>query len=200
MFQHDADEVYLWLECLSPIPRKTGTEAPDGAPLGDEGVAIVAFLDDCALRCSKTPYKYLEELCLLGRVADVQSNPVAERSQVYPSPLIMTVIEQLSAKVAGKLLAPSDALAIVSYVRKLVFKLAGKVQDLSFLFRITEQLERIFPEDVFSQHPTVSKATRREVSILKTSLQGITRPIVDHSDLPWNAASIVSDFEEMQPT
>lgn len=137
---------------------------------------------------------------MLGRVADVQSNPVAERSQVYPSPLIMTVIEQLSAKVAGKLLAPSDAFAIVSYVRKLVFKLAGKVQDLSFLFRITEQLERIFPEDVFSQHPTVSKATRREVSILKTSLQGITRPIVDHSDLPWNAASIVSDFEEMQPT
>lgn len=179
LFQHDADEVYLWLECLSPVLREIGALAPDGTPLSDEGVAIVTFLDDCALRCTKTPYKYLEELCSLGRLADVQSNPVAERSMIYPSPLIMTVVEQLSAKVAGNLLSPSDALAVASYIRKLLFSLAGKVQDLPFLFRITQQIGEIFPEGSFSQHPVVSKSIRREISILKDSLLGITTPSFD---------------------
>jgi nucleolar pre-ribosomal-associated protein 1 len=181
LFQHDSDEVCLWLESLSVVQRNENTEAPDGARLGDEGIAITKFLDDCALRCAKTPYKYLEDLCSVVRatdvVTDIQSNPVAERPEAYPSPLLMTVMEQLSAKVSGKLLSASETLAVASYIRKLVFRLAGKVQDLQFLRNIVEKYDFVLPDDIFlPEYPSMNKGIRREVSILKAVMKNILYP------------------------
>jgi nucleolar pre-ribosomal-associated protein 1 len=46
-----------------------------------------------------------------------------------PSPLLMNV-EQFAAKLARKLLTPSD---FTGFVRRLAFKLAGKQKDLAIL-------------------------------------------------------------------
>jgi nucleolar pre-ribosomal-associated protein 1 len=40
------------------------------------------------------------------------------------SPLVMPVLEQSTVKLVGKLLTPSDALAIAGFVRRLVFNFA----------------------------------------------------------------------------
>ncbi|KAF9233345.1 ribosome 60S biogenesis N-terminal-domain-containing protein [Melanogaster broomeanus] len=64
LFQEDPSEAELWLAALPSgcVRRGQGTETPDGAALTDEVDAIVAFLDDCAQRCLKTPYRYMEAM------------------------------------------------------------------------------------------------------------------------------------------
>ena len=65
-----------------------------------------------------------------GSLASITSS--ISNTDTYPSPLIMTVLEQLDAKIKADLLAPSDVLAISSFVRKLVFQLMGRAQSLNF--------------------------------------------------------------------
>jgi len=86
----------------------------------------------------------------------------------------MTVVEQLNAKVGGKLLSPSDILSLASFVRKLVVNLGAKVLDLTLLQSITQRVDEILSEDrLFLKYPVLSTAIRREVRILKASLSGL---------------------------
>lgn len=159
LFQEDPDEVNLWLDSLPTTRRGTGTEAPDGAALTDESDSVATFLDDCAQRCMKTPYRYLEALQELL--------PIENSAVDAPSPLLMTVLEQFSTKLAGKLLTPSDALAISGFVRRLIFKLASKQRDLTFLRIFSGKVDyAAMPENLFSQYPSVTAAIRREISIM----------------------------------
>ncbi|TFY75050.1 hypothetical protein EWM64_g8961, partial [Hericium alpestre] len=127
--------------------------------------AVLAFLDDCIQRCMKTPYRYLEDLHAL--VA-----PVDDAAQLYPSPLIMTVAEQLAAKVAGRLLTPSDLLAVVTFVRHLLGKMAGKVLDWHFLIAYADKIVAAVPRDkLFEEYPTMTGAILREIAVMDTSLK-----------------------------
>ncbi|KAG0699762.1 hypothetical protein DFH29DRAFT_990668 [Suillus ampliporus] len=159
LFQEDPDEVDLWLDSLPTTCRGASSEAPDGAALTDESDSIATFLDDCAQRCIKTPYRYLEALRDLL--------PMENSAVDAPSPLLMTVLERFSAKIAGKLITPSDALAIVGFVRRLMFKLASKQRDLAFLHKFSAKVDDAgMSENLFSQYPSVTAAIRREVSIM----------------------------------
>ncbi|KAG1740308.1 ribosome 60S biogenesis N-terminal-domain-containing protein [Suillus lakei] len=159
LFQEDPDEVDLWLDSLPTTCRGAGCEAPDGAALTDESDGVATFLDDCAQRCLKTPYRYLEALRDLL--------PMENSAVDAPSPLLMTVLEQFAAKLAVKLLTPSDALAITGFVRRLMFKLAGKQRDLTFLRIFSGKVDdAAMPGNLFSQYPCVTVAIRREVSIM----------------------------------
>ncbi|KAG1726163.1 hypothetical protein EDD22DRAFT_932201 [Suillus occidentalis] len=60
------------------------------------------------------------------------------------SPLVIPVLAQFAAKLAGKLLAPSDALAIAGFVRRLA--------------------NAMLPKNLYSQYACVTAAIRREVS------------------------------------
>ncbi|KAG5640903.1 hypothetical protein DXG03_006683 [Asterophora parasitica] len=166
MFQDDPIEPHLWLVSLPTSQRARGTESPDGATLTDEGDSVIAFLDDCVQRCLKTPYRYIEDLHAL---ANTQGIP--DKFDVAPSPLLMTVLEQLEIKVAKKSVSASDVLALASFTRKLVFRLSSKQQDLRFLRAVTDRFDTMLQLDrLFVEHPVMSAAIRREVSLLRACL------------------------------
>ncbi|KAG1766782.1 ribosome 60S biogenesis N-terminal-domain-containing protein, partial [Suillus occidentalis] len=184
LFQEHPDEVDMWLDSLPTTCRGTGCEAPDGAALTDESDGVAAFLDDCAQRCIKTPYRYLEALQDLL--------PMDNSAVDVPSPLLMTVLEQFAAKLAGKLFTPSDALAIAGFVRRLVFKLAGKQRDLIFLRIISEKVDNAaMPEKLYSQYACITAAIRREVSIMHKCFSHLKGA---HRRAEPSASSEVEDF------
>lgn len=177
LFQADGEESGLWLACLpfsvSPsaaVPRRAkGAEAPDGAQLEDEAAAVIAFLDDCIGRGVKTTYRYIEEM--EGLLADDHVVAVADRADAYPSPLLMTVLEQLDAKLTHGLLTPSAVLALATFTRKLVSKLASKLQELRFLRVFVGKVDEVLRQErLFEAYPVISASVRREVGMMKRCL------------------------------
>lgn len=141
----------------------------------DEGESVIALLDECAQRCLKTPYRYLEDAEKMAAEAargsdnELDAVPPAE---TIVSPLLMTVLEQLSAKVASALLTPSDILALASFFRKLVFLLAMTGVDRRFLRAYVQTVDDALEgEGVCPNHPIMRAAIQREVDILIASFQ-----------------------------
>ncbi|KAI0637561.1 ribosome 60S biogenesis N-terminal-domain-containing protein [Trametes polyzona] len=183
LFQHDADEIALWLDALPLTRRVAGAQSPDGAPLTDEGDGVISFLDDCVQRCVKTPYKYVEELQAIYSAAcqvpegQGHVSSIGERPEAFPSPLLATVLEQLGAKLRAKLLSASDALALFTFVRRLLLRTAGKSVDLHIQHACAEKLAGFVDGQVtFSEHPTMAAAIRREVSLLRDQLAQLQDP------------------------
>jgi nucleolar pre-ribosomal-associated protein 1 len=194
MFQEDAEEPSLWLASLPKTRRAIGAKSPDGAPLTDEGDSVLAFLDDCVQRCLKTPYRYVDDMNAMWTPESENvpegSNLPIERCHSYPSPLLMTVLEQVAAKVAARLFSPSDILAITSFIRKLVFRLLTKQQDSKFLRAFTDKLDGGLQLDQLAlSYPVVTAAIRREVSIIRYCL-GDTRDIPFSQPNSANRASL----------
>lgn len=162
-FQHDPDEVDLWLRALPVTKRFPGATAPDGTPLADEGEAVVALLDDCLQRCIKTPYRYLEELQALCAPQDAMAADGARPQDpaLLPSPMLVTVLEQVQAKANGNIFAPSDALAVVSFVRRLALGLASKVAELEIAEAIASRICALILEEEYYGE-SVCKAVARE--------------------------------------
>ena len=172
LFQEDPHESELWLKALPTMPPSYDGEVIDGGPLLDEVEAVIMFLDDCVQRCLKTPYRYLEEVRSLAQTSTLNSASEQIYSfEIYPSFLLMTIVEQLEAKVANRLLSPSQVLGITSFVRKLLFYLSSKQLDLQFLHAVAAKIDTILhPERMFEGISTFSGAFRREVCMLHASL------------------------------
>ena len=147
-------------------------EIIDGGPLSDEVEAVIIILDDCVQRCLKTPYRYLEDVRSLAQTLTLNTESQPNYPfEVYPSSLLMTIVEQLDAKVANKLLIPSQVLGITSFIRKLLFYLTSKQLDLKFLHAVAVKIDAILrPERLFERFPIFSGAIRREVCMLHASL------------------------------
>ncbi|KAH9931396.1 ribosome 60S biogenesis N-terminal-domain-containing protein [Amylocystis lapponica] len=181
IFQHDSDEISLWLDSL-PTTKPAADEkatVSNSAPLTDETHGVIMFLDDCVQRCIKTPYRYIEELQLLvsSSTGSGHATHMADFYDEMPSPLIMAVLEQLGAKLKGHLLLPSDALAITSFVRKLTFRLASKLPTLGFLDTIaTKVTATIQEEHLFPEHPSMTAAIQREAEFLGSNLRRLRCP------------------------
>ena len=170
-FQHDADEVELWLRSLPTTQRAPGAHTPDGTPLTDEAEAVLTVLDDCLQRCIKTPYRYLEVLQNFCTEED------ARDPSTMPSPMLVTLLEQLQAKVAGNLLPPSDILAVVMYVRRLVRELAGKLPTLRVVDVVATRVGAMaFNGQYLGEN--VHRAVMREVLILQNYRQWLTGEVV----------------------
>lgn len=192
LFQEDADEPSLWLSALPSTRRSTGSISPDGALLTDEAESVITFFDDCVQRCMKTPYRYIEELQAF--VKDTSITTPNDHFACYPSPLLVTVIEQLNAKVGAKLLSPSDTLSLASFVRKVVVNLSMKVSNLSLLQYLSTKLDAILSKErLFSEYPALTVAVRREVTILKSYLSRLVR---DDSELPHESVLISGEVAE----
>lgn len=174
LFQEDPNEVEIWFSALPLhfVRRGHGTEAPCGAPLTDEVDAIVSFLDDCAQRCLKTPYRYMEAMTAL--VQSSTPTPDIHRGELFASPLLMTVLEQVIAKVSGRLMTPSDTLAVFSFVRRLLVMLAAKQDDSAYhnFLVILDQLDSsVTAGQPFPDHPSICFGMRRELSIARACLR-----------------------------
>ena len=182
LFQEDPHESDLWLKALPTMRPSNDEEVVDGGPLLDEVEAVITFLDDCVQRCLKTPYRYVEDVRSLAQTL----NTASEQNysfEIYPSSLLMTIVEQLEAKVANKLLIPSQVLGITSYIRKLLFYLLSKKSDLPFLNAVAAKIDTILrPERLFEGFPIFSGAIRREVLMLHASL-AFQRPSLNGSAL-----------------
>lgn len=75
------EEVQIWLSSLAA--NKDSSDAD----------VIVAFMDDCAQRCMRTPERYLDAL------DDVREGSLSNESVQLPSPLLMTLLEQLEYRI-----------------------------------------------------------------------------------------------------
>ncbi|GBE85449.1 hypothetical protein SCP_0706360 [Sparassis crispa] len=177
IFQHDPDEITLWLDALPRTRRSQGATTLDGVPLTDEGDGVALFLDACAQQCSSNPYQYLEDLQTLSaphaQNQDDSSTFNAQESSKYPSPLLITVLEQFGLKLRAKALSPSDALTIMSFLRKLVIRLASKSSTLCFLERFVVNVEDVTGflfQEPLSMSPIILAAIRREACLLRSGL------------------------------
>lgn len=177
LFQHDPDEIHLWLECIPSNSARAGTKSPDGAELLDDGPIVVKFLDECFLRCARTPYKYLEDLSSLttSSTKELAEDSIIQRPEMFPSPVIMTLVEQLSV-LAKSNPSPSELYSLSVFTRHLVFRLAQKTQSLWFTQTIVTKVDVIFSEDVLPDYPSIMKAVRREVRVLRACLAGLEDP------------------------
>lgn len=180
LFQHDPDEIHLWLECIPSTSSRGGTKSPDGVELVDGGAIVVKFLDECFLRCTRTPYKYLEDLSATTlspspSSEDHTEDSITKRPELFPSPVVMTLLEQLAVLVK-KNPSPSDLYSLSVFVRHLIFKLAQKIQSLWFTQVVMEKVDRMFCDDVLPGYPSITKAVRREFQILRECLAGLADP------------------------
>ncbi|KAJ7675860.1 ribosome 60S biogenesis N-terminal-domain-containing protein [Mycena polygramma] len=170
IFQKNQDEPALWLSAL-PSARHSSNdgELPEGLSLMDEAATVIVFLDDCIQRCLKTPYRYIEDMQALTSPGTGKLTP-----DELPSPLVMTVLEQLRAKVANKGAPPSDLFVVVTFLRKLLMRLSGAQRDLSFLHHIAAKIEEtLSPAVLSSQTPLVSNAICRETRIIGICLSSV---------------------------
>jgi nucleolar pre-ribosomal-associated protein 1 len=141
--------------------------------LKDEQTSVIAFLDDCIQRCIKAPYRYLDDLEVLASQVD----PNGEQASRL-SPLIMTVLEQLRAKLNADLLSASEVLALASFTRRLLIQLAGKVLSLDLLKQVVESVRQALTVDKLPQgFPVISAAITREMEILSESMKRMTGPV-----------------------
>ena len=176
VFQHDPDEVALWLRSIPRSKRAPDAKAPDGTLLCDEATAVVLLLEDCILRCAKTPYRYLQELQDLWSQCSPESpSNSTQKPLSLPSPLLMAFLEQLEAKFSRNLLSPSDCLATVTYIRKVVLQLASKVPTLLPLHHFAKRLEALLDKPGPS---SVMAAINREAQYLSSGLKQLERPTV----------------------
>lgn len=130
----------------------------------------MTFLDNCVQRCLKTPYRYVEALHTLIQSSGTAIVPL-ERLEMYPSPLLMTVVEQLDAKINNKSLVSSHLIGVISFLRKLLFSLAGKTTNLQFLRTYASKIEVVVARERISYtSPELSAAVGRELEILRSVL------------------------------
>ncbi|KAI5117575.1 hypothetical protein M0805_005637 [Coniferiporia weirii] len=188
LFQHDPAELQLWLEALPQSVRSPGVEAPDGTPLTDEREVVIGFLDECMQRCAKTPHRYLEDIdALLQSSLPSAEGPTDASHFTNISPVMMTVLEQLGAKMRSALLSPSDALALTTYIRKVTVNLLGKQFDaLPFKAIATRLTATMTEERVFAMNPIITSALKKEIRILEACIS-------------LNSPDILEDRTELSP-
>ncbi|XP_006457598.1 hypothetical protein AGABI2DRAFT_123450 [Agaricus bisporus var. bisporus H97] len=173
-FQETPTEPHLWLLSLPNLVRAPDATSLDQAKLTDEAESVVTFLEDCIQRCLKTPYRYIEDMQKLP-ASHSPSSSGELNSDVYPSPLVITLVEQLEAKLKiGGLLTPSDVLAIVSFLRKLVFRLSSRVRELMFFEAFVAWVVRVIDAEEGRgwclEYPQTKMAIRKEMMMMREIL------------------------------
>ncbi|KIJ29718.1 hypothetical protein M422DRAFT_268847, partial [Sphaerobolus stellatus SS14] len=182
LFSHDTEEITLWLHAIPETKRALQATTLDETPLADEVAAVLVFLDDCIQRCSKTPYRYLEESVKLFDEAESSDQAqgftyLRDDPKSFPSPLLMTM-----------------PLAIVTSVRKLVLTLATKLQDLRHVWTIHAKLEEILiATNPATKSKVIREAINRETQLLANSLRSIEYLVAQS---PASANSAVETFLE----
>lgn len=188
LFEHDPEEVHFWLSSLPIDARPLDAENPEHTPFLNEQAAVVKFLEDCIQLCLKSPYGYIEELCTSSSEATTANGYQLGGNAL--SPLLATVMEQISSRIVG----PSDTLSIVSFVRRLLVRLPGKMGSLGLLICFSERLASLPVSEIAEEnHVNVAKAVSQEITILKNHLALLGGPATP-VQVPECPSSVVVDF------
>ncbi|RXK38093.1 hypothetical protein M231_04652 [Tremella mesenterica] len=135
LFEHDPSELSIWLDALPRNPCSLD------AALMTQQIHLLSFFDDCVRRCTKTPYRYIDDLNAF--LPDYFSwDKPAER----PSPLLMTLLEQLKAKVMGQHISTEAVGVVMNYLGRILLCMWGKQKDGLFVSAVVERLEAIVTE------------------------------------------------------
>ena len=198
LFEHDPEEVYLWLSSLPIGTPSKGTGTPDEAPLLDEQTAVISFLDDCIQLGLKMPYGYIEEITVLSRGSTMNNN--YQDGGNAPSPLLATIMEQVFARVSANLLCPLSVLAIVSFVRKLLVRLSGKQGSMMLLVQLSERLSSLPFDDggLTEVHVISRRAVAREIIALKNYLLLLRDPNALTSPLGGSSSSVTDYLDRIE--
>ncbi|KAL1411880.1 hypothetical protein Q8F55_002862 [Vanrija albida] len=122
LFEHDPVELDIWLTAL---PRISDTVS--GPMFIAQQIYLLSFVDDCVRRATKAPHKYIEEAAAV--VPHLSGREVA-------SPLLLTMCEQLHAKLMGLHIATEAAAVVINYLRRVVVGLLGKQGAKDFVTAI----------------------------------------------------------------
>jgi nucleolar pre-ribosomal-associated protein 1 len=171
--------------------RPFDPESPGVTILINERAAVVNFLDDCVQLCLKAPYGYIEELSNSSSETTTANGYQPGGSTL--SPLLATVIEQISSKITTSF-SPSDTLAIVSFARRLIVRLAGKMEGLGLLVRLSEKLLSLPISEILEENHVVANAVAQEITILKNYLTLLGDPAAPMPVLESPPSPAVADF------
>ncbi|KAG8967849.1 hypothetical protein FRB90_010854, partial [Tulasnella sp. 427] len=170
IFEHDPDEIQLWLASFPRGLRKQGAIAPDGTALSDEVDGFLAFFDSCLSRCLKTPYRYLEEgLGIVSQIEGTEESKAAYTPSEVPSPLLFTILEELRYRIGKeKGSISSDILTVFVFLRRFFLLLLGKQPDLRYVSHLARGLER--SAEIEGWSGVIFNAVQRELKILRRCL------------------------------
>lgn len=139
LFEHDPIELPIWLDAL---PR--ASEAVSGPMFVAQQIHLLSFLDDCVRRALKTPHRYIEE----GAAVIPTLSP-----REAASPLLMTIVEQLHAKLLGMHIATEAAAVVLNYLRRVLIGLLGKQVGAEFVRAIIARITTTITEAKASGQP-----------------------------------------------
>jgi len=139
LFEHDSGELEIWLGALPKLPPDA--DVSSRAKLLTQHVHLLSFLDDCIRRAIRTPYKYIEES--LSLVPDYFS-PSKPYEMICP--VLMTILEQLNAKIIGELISTEAAGVVMCWLKRVMLGLSGKMRDGQFLAAVLRRTGRTLEE------------------------------------------------------
>lgn len=125
--------------------------------LSDEQAAVLIFVDDCVQRCLKTPYRYIEaarQALSSPESVDGLSAAADSTSELAASPLLLTLVEQLSIRARKRLLdatgGRNEARALLAFLTRLLLALVGR-KPKGPLLDLARQVKDAFVEAETSQ-------------------------------------------------
>jgi len=167
--------------------KSTGGQRSNDEELVDERETMIAVLDKCIRDCIKSPWKYVERTVGIYSEGGTGEEMDGEGLEGYSpssaaSPLLMTLLEFFEGTVEGELvLPPSAALAISTYLRRLLLGISLKQPSIQYVLRVTSILDRFLVHDSDgSGAPTHStemiQSIRREIAMLRGALVRMETP------------------------
>jgi nucleolar pre-ribosomal-associated protein 1 len=139
LFEHDPQELDIWVNALPRSLRSPDAKGPDGTPLLDEKSSVLSVIDEALKRCLKSPYKYVETITEFAHSNSPISTGATYDPSLLPSPLLMAIIEVMNDCATGVTRAPPSALlALATYVRRVIFGFHLKQPDTQYSRRLLE--------------------------------------------------------------
>jgi nucleolar pre-ribosomal-associated protein 1 len=165
----------------------------------DESKCVITFLDECVQRCLKTPYKYVEALRSLADASAPYSHhsigmDYSNRLDERPSPLLMTLLENLQSRITNNTLPSAHIIAVTAYIGRLLFHLLGK-NDLDLLRAFVDKVEDVLMQcdEGENRAETMATALRRELEVMRSALTfniaGELEMVVETGTPHWMASS-----------
>lgn len=194
LFEHDPQELKIWLDALPRSSRSPDARGPENEELGDEKDAVVAILDKAVRECIKVPWHYLEASMLLYSISsssrqedgkEMDGTLEGYSPSSAASPLLMALLEIFATMIRGQLKAPSSsALSVATYLRQVVLGVCIKQPDSQYALRVVAKLESIMETANHESHTrSILKAISREIKILREAILSMDNlPIVVDMD------------------
>ncbi|KAG0049349.1 hypothetical protein BGZ83_005861 [Gryganskiella cystojenkinii] len=198
LFHHDPSEANLWIEAIP----STNYGQPD---MNVDQMAFLQFLDDCAARCLRTPYKYVDQSSKIAktvqeRIVAAEQEPTSKTpqdklaqilatsahqniSQQY-SPLLMTVLEQFQHVYGRETVSKDVSRYITLFLHRLIPSLSwNQNRSQAFAIECMQRIQDPTAQDI--ENVLKMNATQRKLATIGvTESLAMTLQNLEHRDVP----------------